>query len=96
MQKVELKKKESYTHTAYFPKKEKKRIEKIMGEEGIEDCSEMLRKCVNFYYEEREVKCAFCGRPIKAKDAFKTNGQYFCNRRCFEDLYVMKEIKVPV
>jgi len=96
MRKIELEKKESYTHTAYFPKREKKRIEKIMKEEGISDYSEALRKCVNFYYENREVTCAFCARKIKTKDAFKVNGQYFCNRQCYEDLHAMKEIKVVV
>lgn len=84
MRKIELEKKESYTHTAYFPKKEKKRIEEIMEEEGIEDYSEALRKCINFYYENREVNCTFCGRTIKVKDAFKVDKHYFCNPKCYE------------
>ena len=86
MRKIELNGKEGrYIHNVYLHKSQKEKLEVIMEEEGIDDYSKAIRKCIDGFYEERYVRCAFCNREIKVKNAFKVGRNYFCNNECFKN-----------
>ncbi|RLF99638.1 hypothetical protein DRN58_04830 [Thermococci archaeon] len=84
MREVIINGKKIYYHTFYFKKKQKEKIDEIKRENGFRTYSEAIRFCVNFYYKERMVSCAFCERKIKRKEAFRKNRKYFCDSWCHE------------
>jgi len=79
-----LKEKTVYYHSVYFKKKEKEKLDEIKKENGFKNYSEAIRLCLNFYYKERKVSCAFCERRIKAKGSFRKDRKYFCDFGCYE------------